>query len=239
MVVLAALVAASLTWMSAPYGRHARPRWGPLVPTRLAWIGMEMPALALFAAVILGGSQRSQTAVQLLAGAWLLHYAHRTLIYPLRIPASAKGYPLLIAAIGFIFNAYNAWLNAEQLAEYGQYGEAWLADGRLWLGLAVMTIGMVINVRADNVLLHLRGPGETGYRIPSGALHDQVASPNYFGEVLEWSGWALATWSLAGVAFALFTLANLGPRAVAHLRWYRQNFPDYPRERKALIPYVF
>jgi hypothetical protein len=58
------------------------------------------------------------------------------------------------------------------------------------------------------------------------------------GEIIEWCGWALATWTFAGAAFAFFTIANLLPRALSHHRWYREKFPDYPRERKAIIPGV-
>ena len=32
--------------------------------------------------------------------------------------------------------------------------------------------------------------------------------------------------------------ANLVPRALATHRWYRERFPDYPQDRKALIPFV-
>jgi len=66
-----------------------------------------------------------------------------------------------------------------------------------------------------------------------------VASPNYFGEIVEWTGWALATWSLPGLAFALFTMANLVPRAHANRVWYIDTFPDYPRQRKRVIPFVY
>ena len=51
-----------------------------------------------------------------------------------------------------------------------------------------------------------------------------------------WTGWAVATWTFAGAAFALFTAANLVPRARAHHRWYRETFPDYPPERAAILP---
>ncbi len=66
-----------------------------------------------------------------------------------------------------------------------------------------------------------------------------MASPNYFGEVLEWCGWALAVKGLAGWAFAIYTFANLAPRARSHLRWYREKFDDYPNQRKALIPFIW
>ena len=55
-------------------------------------------------------------------------------------------------------------------------------------------------------------------------------------ELIEWTGWAVASWSAGGLAFAVYTAANLGPRAWSTHRWYRRSFPDYPVERKALIP---
>ena len=99
--------------------------------------------------------------------------------------------------------------------------------------------GFAINQHADWVLMNLRKPGETGYKIPHGGLYRCITCPNYFGEILEWTGFAIASWSLPGVAFALYTFANLAPRAVSHHAWYREKFPDYPKERKALLPFVW
>ena len=65
-----------------------------------------------------------------------------------------------------------------------------------------------------------------------------LSCPNCLGEMLEWCGWALATWSPAGLAFFLYAVANLAPRALANHRWYRRRFDDYPNRRKALIPGV-
>ena len=59
-----------------------------------------------------------------------------------------------------------------------------------------------------------------------------------FGEILQWFGFALASWSLAGLAFALYTAANLVPRALASHAWYRQQFQEYPESRKAVIPFL-
>ena len=63
--------------------------------------------------------------------------------------------------------------------------------------------------------------------------------PNYLGEMMEWIGWALVAWSMAGFVFVVWTAANLVPRAYAHHQWYRRTFPDYPPERKAFIPFLF
>jgi protein-S-isoprenylcysteine O-methyltransferase Ste14 len=97
---------------------------------------------------------------------------------------------------------------------------------------------MLLNKQADRTLRKLRGPGETGYKIPRGGAYTWVSCPNYLGEIVEWLGWALATWSPAGLAFAAYTAANLVPRALANHRWYRERFPDYPAERRAVIPYL-
>ncbi|MEJ2006114.1 MAG: methyltransferase, partial [Cyclobacteriaceae bacterium] len=74
---------------------------------------------------------------------------------------------------------------------------------------------------------------------PEGGLFRWVSCPHYFGEILEWSGWAVLTWSLPGFAFALFTFANLAPRAIAHHRWYKEKYENYPANRKALIPLIW
>jgi protein-S-isoprenylcysteine O-methyltransferase Ste14 len=74
--------------------------------------------------------------------------------------------------------------------------------------------------------------------IPQGWLFHFISSPHYFGEIVEWGGWALATWSLPGLAFFVFTFANLFPRAIASHKWYRLYFPDYPEKRKGIIPFV-
>ena len=87
--------------------------------------------------------------------------------------------------------------------------------------------------------MNLRKPGETGYKIPQGGFYRWVSAPNYFGELLEWLGWAIATWSLAGFSFLVYTAANLGPRAITNHKWYLEKFDDYPEERKALVPFLF
>ena len=47
-------------------------------------------------------------------------------------------------------------------------------------------------------------------------MFEYVSAANYFGECLEWLGFAIASWSLPALAFSLFTFANIGPRAYHH-----------------------
>jgi protein-S-isoprenylcysteine O-methyltransferase Ste14 len=105
--------------------------------------------------------------------------------------------------------------------------------------VALFFAGLAVNWQADRILRELRRPGETGYKIPVGGLYGLVSCPNYLGEILEWTGWALATWSLPGLMFAVWTAANLVPRARANHKWYRETFSDYPPKRKAVLPLLY
>ena len=76
------------------------------------------------------------------------------------------------------------------------------------------------------------------YQIPQGGLYEYISSPNYFGEIIEWSGWAIATWSLPGLLFALGAISCIGVRSLHTHRWYKKHYKDYPKNRKALIPFL-
>lgn len=89
------------------------------------------------------------------------------------------------------------------------------------------------------MLLSLRKPGETGYLIPRGGLYEYISCPNYLGEIIEWFGFAIAAWSIPALSFALWTFFNIGPRAVLHHKWYLEKFPNYPKDRRALIPFLW
>lgn len=230
----------SLIFFAAPYGRHMRGGFGPAIPTRAAWVIMESPSVAWFAVVFFSGAHALSLVPLTLFSLWQAHYVQRTLVYPLltRVDKNRKT-PVLIVGSGFCFNILNSTVNGAMLSQFGGHLTSdWLGDPRFLLGALLFVSGYALNRHADAILHRLRKPGEKGYRIPEGGLYRFISCPNYFGEILEWLGWALATWSLAGLAFALFTIANLAPRALKHHRWYHQQFPDYPKNRRALVPFL-
>jgi protein-S-isoprenylcysteine O-methyltransferase Ste14 len=239
MFVLAAATALALTRLVAPYGRHERPGFGPTIPARVGWIVMESPAVLAFAAIFATGRHAAQTVPSIMLALWLFHYLQRTFVFPLRMRSAGKRMPVLVVAAAIVFNLLNAWVNARWISHLHAYPDAWLTDPRFLAGTCLFGWGWLIHTRADAALFALRGPGETGYKVPRAGLHRLVAAPNYLGEILEWCGWALLTWSTAGLSFAVYTIANLAPRASAHRRWYRERFADYPTERRALIPFVW
>jgi protein-S-isoprenylcysteine O-methyltransferase Ste14 len=236
-LVLAVLTFVGLQFIVAPYGRHGRGGWGPTVPARVGWVVMESPAPLLFLAVYLAGSRRAELVPLLLLAMWQAHYLQRAFVYPFLMRGGAR-MPVSLMAMAITFNTLNAYINARWVSDLGHYPVSWLADPRFLLGAALFVAGLALNLNADRTLRGLRGPGETGYRIPYGGGYRWVSSPNYLGEIIEWTGWALATWSLAGLAFALYTIANLAPRAMANHRWYHDKFPEYPADRRALVPYL-
>ncbi len=225
--------------ITAPYGRHVRPGWGPTVPARSGWIVMESVSLIVFAGLFLGGATVKTAPMWVFFAAWIAHYLNRSLIFPLRARNRGRVMPLAIVAAGTVFNAVNAGLNGAWLGVLsGSYPDDWLLDPRFNVGLIVFLAGAMINHRADDRLLALRRPGGPDYSVPKGGLFRYVSCPNHLGEIVEWAGFAIMCWNLPALSFAIWTAANLIPRSLSHHRWYRQHFPDYPAERKAVIPFV-
>ncbi len=228
----AAFVFPLLLVMTAPYGRYARRGFGPMMPARLGWVVMEAVAFFVFLwAYSTQNPFRDALTVRCLAGLWAVHYFNRTFVFPLQMKDQGKHKPIFTVAMAVIFNALNGWGNGAALVPRE-------VDARLILGVAMFVTGFAINLSSDAALRALRKPGESGYKIPYGGLYRWVSCPNYLGELIEWTGFAIAAWTAPAVAFAVFTFANLFPRALAHHRWYREKFPDYPKERRAIIPWV-
>jgi protein-S-isoprenylcysteine O-methyltransferase Ste14 len=229
-----------LFFVSAPYGRHAREGFGPKVSSTAGWLIMEVPAAIVLPILFAMGHRTASPAAIAFLVLWQAHYVYRALIFPFRRRGAARQMPLVIAGLGFTFNLMNGYLNGRWLFSFSDpYPTAWLFDPRFIIGTCLFAAGLTLNHQSDEILRRLRRPGETGYKIPSGGMYRWVSCPNYLGEIIEWTGWAIATWSLPGLFFAVWTFANLVPRGWEHHGWYREKFADYPKDRRAVIPFVF
>lgn len=237
--ILAVLVSILLRFISAPYGRHTRQGWGPNLPSWVGWLIMEAPASLIFLVYFFISPKKNQIVPIIFLLLWMTHYFHRSFVYPFSLRGSARRMPVVVVAMGMVFNIGNTYINGRYLFMFSEnYTIHWLYDPRFIVGVVMFTVGYIINKNADRTLRLLRKPGETGYKVPHGGLYRWISCPNYFGEIIEWFGWALATWSLAGLSFAIWTAANLGPRALTHHQWYQEEFPEYPPERKAIVPFI-
>ncbi|MGO8692106.1 MAG: DUF1295 domain-containing protein [Rectinemataceae bacterium] len=233
---LGALVA--LSFVSAPYGKHSRPGWGPKMNSKTAWILMESPAALVIALMFLASGDRSAGAFFAL-GLWEMHYIYRSYVYSSLQRGSKPSFPIVLAAAAVVFNVNNGLINGHDLFASGKADLVRLSSPRCALGLLVFVGGFALHVVSDAAIRSLRKDGETGYKIPYGGMFRFVSNPNYLGEILEWTGFALMTRSAAAWAFAFFTFCNIFPRAVANHRWYREHFPDYPSDRKIILPFFF
>ncbi len=224
-------------FVSAPYGRHTKTTWGPMMSNKLGWIMMEAWALLAFWSVYFYFFNNNSYSL-FFAILYTLHYIHRSFIFPLRTHTKGKQMPVFIALSALIFNSINASLIAYYLSDVSVYPENYFIKWNFVVGLILFVCGFLGNYKSDDILINLRKPGEKGYKIPSGFLFKYISCPNHFCEILEWLGYMLMLSNIAGIAFFVWTAANLLPRALHHHRWYKQNFKDYPSERKAVLPYV-
>jgi 3-oxo-5-alpha-steroid 4-dehydrogenase 1 len=224
-------------FVTAPYGRHIREGWGPRISNKFGWFAMEIVSLIVFAVLFLGGPTQKSAPMWIFFALWIAHYANRSLIFPWRVRTSGKTIPLAIVASAIGFNVVNAGLNGFCLGWLAPaYPLSWLADPRFVCGIALFFAGAATNIWADNKLITLRHHGGADYSIPRGGWFEYISCPNLLGEVVEWLGFALMCWNLPALSFAIWTAANLVPRAVSHHRWYHEHFADYPKGRAAIVP---
>ncbi len=249
MAVLALIVYVALFFVKAGYGYLTTPKWGPAINNKVAWILMELPAFTLLLVyTILFAVHNPDTGncnivLYVMAGLFLLHYFQRTFIFPLLMRGKSK-MPISVVLLGFVFNGINTFIIGGWLFKYapaGKYTIDWLWSPQFIIGAVIFFIGMAINMDSDYIIRHLRKPGDTKHYIPRKHLYKYVTSANYFGEVTEWVGYAILTWSPAGLLFAVWTFANLAPRAKSLTEKYEAEFGDEYKSmhKKNLIPFIW
>jgi 3-oxo-5-alpha-steroid 4-dehydrogenase 1 len=249
MAVMAVIVFIALFFFKAGYGYLSASNWGPKISNKVAWVLMEAPAFIflLYYTIrfALSGADtgNSKAILYIMAGFYLLHYFQRSFIFPLMMRGKST-MPIAIMLMGLVFNTLNAyliggWLYGE--APAGMYSAAWLYSPQFIIGTIIFLAGMAINLHSDHVIRNLRKPGDTKHYIPRKGFYKYVTSANYFGELTEWIGYAILTWSPAGLLFAVWTFANLGPRAKSLTEKYEKEFGDEYRKlnKRHIIPFIW
>src|SRR3569832_516326 len=107
---LAVVVALSLMFVAAPYGRHSRAGWGPQISCTLGWVLMEAPA-SLAPILLFFVGERYDLVLLLFLLIWQTHYVHRAFVFPFRRRGGAATMPLMVAVMAIVFNLGNAYLN--------------------------------------------------------------------------------------------------------------------------------
>lgn len=243
MAFLAVIVFISLFKVDAGYGKFYDKKWGPSVGNRLGWVLMESPVFIAMIVLWALSDRRDDIVRIVFLLIFELHYFQRSFIFPLLIRGNSR-MPLSIILMGVSFNTLNAlmqggWIFFISAPE--RYPLSWLWSPQFICGTLVFFFGMFVNIQSDSVIRHLRAPGDTSHYLPKGGMFRYVSSANYFGELLEWVGFAVLTWSAAGAVFALWTFANLGPRAFRIHQRYAEEFDDEfdSRHIKCIIPFLW
>lgn len=235
-ILIALITFVFLIFVSAPYGRYARKGWGKMIDNKTGWIIMEMPS---FLIILLSSIFTIDNYfARFLASIWLIHYFYRTFIFPFKIHTKGKLMPLSIIISAIAFNGINAFLNGYYLSNFAVYSTSQFFNPWTIIGIALILVGTITHMYSDRILINLRKPGETGYKIPYGFLFEYVSCPNFLGEIVVWIGFFILANNLAALSFLVWTIANVLPRGLKHHLWYKNNFKNYPTNRKAIIPFI-
>lgn len=106
-------------------------------------------------------------------------------------------------------------------------------------GVVLFLVGIVGNFYHHHLLSSLRTKNDNGYKVPKGGLFGLVTCPHYFFEILIFLGISFISQTLYTFASTISTICYLMGRSYATRRWYLTKFDDFPKDVKAIIPYVF
>lgn len=218
-------------------------KWGPSIPNKAGWFIMEFPAFCCMALIWIFSPRAGEIAPCIMAGLFELHYFQRTFIFPFLIKGKNR-MPVAIILMGMVFNTVNAYMIGGWLfhvASPDRYPSSWLLSPLFFLGTIIFFVGMAINLHSDHVIRSLRQKDDSRHYIPCKGFYRYVVSANYFGEFVEWIGFAILTWSVPAAVFALWTFANLAPRARSiHARYCMEFGNDFTSlNRKYILPFIY
>jgi 3-oxo-5-alpha-steroid 4-dehydrogenase 1 len=252
MTILAVAVFIVLQFITPAYGMTFNNRWGISIRSNWGWFLMEIPVfLMMFFLYDYTLLRRGPLTVDnfpwvpmVIFVLFELHYLQRACVFPAKMRGTSK-MPLSIIFMGFFFNLTNAYMQGGALffVHPEQYSDiSWLWSPQFIIGTVIFFTGMVINMHSDIIIRRLRKDRyDNNYYIPRGFLFERVNSSNYFGEIVEWAGFAILSWSVAGLVFLLWTCANMIPRAKAVYAQYEQFFGDEFRQLKRykIFPFIY
>ena len=240
MPLLAIVVFIALFFVKAGYGLFRTDKWGFSIDNKIAWVCMEAPVFFVMLFLWWRSSVRFEVVPLICFLLFELHYFQRSFVFPC---LGKSRMPVAIMSMGIVFNLLNGFMQGEwlfYLAPDGMYSAEWLSHPCFWIGVLIFLMGMIINWHSDHVIRSLRKPGDTKHYLPVKGMYKYVTSGNYFGEFLEWVGFAVLTASPAAWVFVLWTFANLAPRAHAIRNRYREEFGrEAVGNRKRMIPFIY
>lgn len=243
MTIIAVIVFIALYFVTAGYGVFYNKKWGPAVPNKLGWILMESPVFIVMLILWILSERYTNVVCVIFLISFEIHYFQRSFIFPFLIRGKSV-MPLSVILMGVIFNVLNAIMQGGWIfyvAPENMYEISWLMTPQFIIGTLIFFAGMIINIHSDYIIRHLREPGDTKHYLPKKGMFKYVTSANYFGEFVEWCGFAILIWSLSGAVFALWTFANLAPRAAKIYDNYKKEFGNEldTKKVKRILPFIY
>ena len=236
-IFIALISFVALLKINAPYGKFFNKNFGFSLPYKIGWFIQEIISpLSLIIFYFLNTNNLNSKIVWFFLLIWISHYTYRSIIFPLRMGNNTSRIPILVILSAVTFNTINGFTNGYYLG-ITKYPNQYYLEYNFIIGLILVVVGFYINFKADNTLISLKSKNK-GYLIPKGNMYNYISCPNYFGEIIEWLGFSIMTLSFPAFIFFIWTIANLFPRALATHKWYQKEFKEYPKKRKAIIPFI-
>lgn len=232
----------------APYMKIIR-LFLPIIPSRLSWIIQECPCVFITIFYLIKYRILYSKVKIILILPFLLHYIHRSFIFPFIIQSS-NNIPLEITLMAFTFCVFNSLMINRSILLFSDYDSKYLFSLNYEVGIFIFILGLFINIFHDyNMVIQRKecmkkNSGRKVYILPRGFLFEFISCPNYFGELMEWLGFTLLSNTFSGFVFFLSTFANLFPRAIQYHKWYKTKFKEEfsingkVKNRKSIIPFI-
>uniref|UniRef100_A0A0N4ZZ50 S5A_REDUCTASE domain-containing protein n=1 Tax=Parastrongyloides trichosuri TaxID=131310 RepID=A0A0N4ZZ50_PARTI len=138
------------------------------------------------------------------------------------------------------FSAFMAYF-----INHPSYTEPYFGFMQVFLGFTGFALAEFGNYSIHILLRNLRPEGSKVRKIPRPndnpftILFDYVSCPNYTYEVLAWFSFTIMTQSFSSLLFTTAGFFQMSIWAIQKHHNYIKEFPDYPKERKSIIPFIF
>jgi len=140
-------------------------------------------------------------------------------------------------------NSAHYWITGGIFIAFPIYNPAYAHDEYnptvVYISIALFLIAQAGNFQSHVILRNLRAPGSRERKIPYGGAFTLVSCPNYFFEVMAWVAYTLLTQSICVLIFAIMGAGQMMQWADQKHRKYHKEFPNYPKNRTRMFPFVF